>query len=105
MKKGMMIFVAFMLLGLIGKAQSEYPTIIIELGSDNIKAGLASANAPSLIMPTVLGICNIQRSMVGDTLKDFYYGNDALANKNILQSFKYRLMQKLLLENKIFFAN
>ena len=64
--------------------ENEFPTVVIDNGSFQIKAGFSPNKIPSAVFPTVVGRLRRIQMMVGMRVKNIFVGEDAIANKSIL---------------------
>lgn len=58
--------------------------IIIDLGSDTLKAGFASDDHPKVMMPMMIGEPKAPGILVGMDQKDYYVGFEAASKRNLL---------------------
>lgn len=66
-------------------AQDTDATIMLDLGSFNLKAGFAGEDAPKVVLPSIIGKPKFPGVLVGMDQKDFYVGNEAKSKKHILE--------------------
>jgi len=59
-------------------------TIVIDIGSFNIKAGFAGEDAPKVIIPSMIGKPKSVSALIGMDQKDFYVGYEAISKKKVL---------------------
>ena len=64
--------------------ENEFPTVVIDNGSFQIKAGFSPNKIPSAVFPTVVGRLRRIQMMVGMRVKNIFVGEDAISNKSIL---------------------
>jgi len=62
----------------------EKPHVIIDIGSDYVKAGFAGEDAPRAVFPTVVGRPKVPGIMVGSDQKDYYVGTQAEEKRGVL---------------------
>ena len=63
----------------------EDPEIIImDIGSGAIKAGFARNDQPKSYVPMIVGKPKDDTMMVGMDQKDFYFGQEAISKKSLL---------------------
>jgi actin, other eukaryote len=61
--------------------ENEIPAVVVDVGSDTIKAGFAGDDAPRVIFPSVVG--HIVPFDEGEGLGDSYVGDEALSRRNV----------------------
>lgn len=74
------------------KKQFNNPTIVIDLGSGFIKAGLAGEDSPRVVFPTVIGTPRDQVLTESMGFMDTYVGDDAIAKRGLL-NLRYPIIQ------------
>ena len=65
-------------------SDSDYRPVIIDSGSDTVKAGFAGDDVPRSLFPTVVGRSIFAVATIGNLFKNEYIGDDALTKKRIL---------------------
>lgn len=78
------------------KKRFNNPTIVIDLGSGFIKAGLAGEDSPRVVFPSVIGTS--RDDLVTETMglnKNNYIGNDAIAKRSVLY-LRYPIIQGII---------
>lgn len=64
---------------------TDKPHLIIDLGSECIKAGFSGEDAPRAVFPCVVGRPKAEGIMVGSEHKDYYVGSQAEEKRGILR--------------------
>lgn len=64
---------------------NDKPHVIIDLGSQYIKAGFSGNEAPSAVFPCVVGRPKVEGIMVGSEQKDYFVGSQAEEKRGILR--------------------
>ncbi|KAI9501960.1 actin family [Coemansia spiralis] len=59
-------------------------TAVIDNGSGTYKAGFAGDDAPYVVHPSIIGYLRQHSTAAGESQKDFYVGNEALAQRDSL---------------------
>ena len=59
-------------------SDNDYRPVIIDSGSDTIKAGFAGDNAPSSLFPNIIGRSIFAVATIGNIYKNEYIGNETL---------------------------
>ena len=88
--------------------------IIIDIGSGSIKVGFASSDQPKAYLPTIVGKPKDDTQMVGMDQKPYYYGEEAINKRSMLNITEpvqkgiipnddhHFQMLELFLENEVF---
>lgn len=63
---------------------TEMKTIVIDNGTDTVKAGFAGAKKPHFVIPTIVGTAKENVDLVGIKNKSYFIGNEAIAKSNML---------------------
>ena len=64
--------------------------IVVDNGSATCKAGLATGDAPSVVLPTIVGHPRRDGNFAArHFFNDSFVGNEALGNRDILDDLKY----------------
>lgn len=64
--------------------EEEAEIIILDIGSGAIKAGFARNDQPKCYVPMIVGKPKDDTIMVGMDQKDFYFGEEAISKKSML---------------------
>ena len=64
--------------------EEDSEIIIMDIGSGHIKAGFARNDQPKCYVPMIVGKPKDDTIMVGMDQKDFYFGDEALSKKSML---------------------
>jgi len=63
----------------------EKPALVIDNGSDMIKAGFSGDDAPRSVFPSIVGRPKMKNTMVGADAKEVYVGDEAQVKRGILK--------------------
>lgn len=77
--------------------EDEAETIIMDIGSGAIKAGFARNDQPKCYVPMIVGKPKEDTVMVGMDQKDFYFGEEAISKKSLL-NISYPVRQGLVVD-------
>ncbi|KAI8500204.1 actin [Branchiostoma belcheri] len=62
----------------------ELPAIVLDCGTDSVKAGFAGEETPRAVVPTVVGTPRHQNVFIGADQQDCYIGDNAMARRGVL---------------------
>ncbi|CAH1239901.1 ACTB [Branchiostoma lanceolatum] len=62
----------------------DLSAIVLDCGTDSVKAGFAGEDAPRAVVPTVVGTPRHQNVFIGADQQDYYIGDDAMTRRGIL---------------------
>ncbi len=63
---------------------SDKPHIILDIGSDSVKAGFAGEDGPRVIFPCIVGRPKIPGIMVGFNPRDYFIGKETIEKRGVL---------------------
>ncbi|XP_035697278.1 actin-42-like [Branchiostoma floridae] len=62
----------------------DLPAVVLDCGTDSVKAGFAGEDTPRAVLPTVVGTPRHQNVFIGADQQDCYIGDDAMSRRGIL---------------------